>query len=97
MLGVACDSVSALGTAMLSGVGATPGAREDCVAILDADILRAGEEGRGFAPGYCIAEDPTLNIDGEGEGACVNGGNEGGGYAFAPGLDAWRASAAGVG
>lgn len=58
-------------------------------------MLRVGEEGRGLAPGYCI-DDPTLNIDGEGDGTCANEGNEGGGYALAPGLDAWRASAVGA-
>ena len=63
----------------LSGVCATPGAMEDCVAMLEADMLRVGDEGRGFVPGYCIADEPTLNIDGEGEGACTGGGNDGGG------------------
>lgn len=97
MLGVACTCVSPAGMGILSGVCATPGAMEDCVAILEADMLRVGEEGRGFAPGYCIADEATLNIEGEGEGACAGGGKDGGGCVLAPGLDGWRARGAGAG
>ena len=79
MLGVACDSDSPDGKDTLSGICAMPGAMEDWVAILDADMLRVGDEGRAFAPGYCIADEATLNIDGEGEGACAGGRKEGGG------------------